>query len=147
MENRAKRIIITGAAGFIGTALARFAIQNGHQVIAVDNFERGPEHQAWNSIPFLALVNRNAFADNPDYWLNQADCLFHLGARTDTFCLDTQQLHYKHTTITLQTHNNYTTNTQQLHYKHTTITTNTKITRQIAANTQQLHYKHTTTLS
>jgi len=92
MENRAKRIIITGAAGFIGTALARFAIQNGHQVIAVDNFERGPEHQAWNSIPFLALVNRNAFADNPDYWLNQADCLFHLGARTDTFCLDTNLL-------------------------------------------------------
>lgn len=92
MENRFKTVVITGAAGFIGGALARHAIQAGYQVIGVDNFDREPEHQAWKSIDFLARVNRDDFAKQPDVWLSKADAVFHLGARTDTFCLDTDLL-------------------------------------------------------
>ena len=92
MENRFKTVVITGAAGFIGGALARHAIQAGYQVIGVDNFDREPEHQAWKSIDFLARINRDDFAKQPDVWLSKADAVFHLGARTDTFCLDTDLL-------------------------------------------------------
>lgn len=92
MDIQKKTVAITGAAGFIGGALARYALQAGYQVIGVDNFERGPEHQAWKSIDFLARVNRDDFAKQPDVWLSKADAVFHLGARTDTFCLDTDLL-------------------------------------------------------
>jgi len=92
MENRFKTVVITGAAGFIGGALARHAIQAGYRVIGVDDFERGANQQAWKSIPFLECVHRTAFVAQPDLWLNQADAVFHLGARTDTFCLDTDLL-------------------------------------------------------
>jgi ADP-L-glycero-D-manno-heptose 6-epimerase len=92
MENRFKTVVITGAAGFIGGALARHAIQAGYRVIGVDDFERGANQQAWKSIPFLECVPRTAFVAQPDLWLNQASAVFHLGARTDTFCLDTQLL-------------------------------------------------------
>ena len=32
------KILVTGAAGFIGSHLCEYLIQNGHEVIAVDNF-------------------------------------------------------------------------------------------------------------
>ena len=92
MENKKKTVVITGAAGFIAGALARYAVQAGYNVIGVDNFERGPEQQAWKSIPFKACIPRDLFATQPDFWLNQAEIVFHLGARTDTFCLDSHLL-------------------------------------------------------
>lgn len=92
MDIQKKTVAITGAAGFIGGALSRYALQAGYQVIGVDNFERGPEHQAWKSIDFLARVNRDDFAKQPDFWLSKADAVFHLGARTNTYCLDTDLL-------------------------------------------------------
>lgn len=92
MQNRVKTVVVTGAAGFIGGALARHAIQAGYRVIGVDDFEREANQQAWKSIPFLECVHRDALVAEPDLWLSKADAVFHLGARTDTFCLDTDLL-------------------------------------------------------
>jgi len=40
------RVLVTGAAGFIGFHVAREAIRKGHEVIAVDNLERGDPRKA-----------------------------------------------------------------------------------------------------
>jgi len=40
-----KRVVITGAAGFIGSHLADHLVEAGHDVVGVDNFETGrPEN-------------------------------------------------------------------------------------------------------
>ena len=35
------RILITGVAGFIGSNLANFLLDEGHEIIGVDNFVTG----------------------------------------------------------------------------------------------------------
>ena len=52
------RILITGAAGFLGSHLCDYLIDKGHQVVGMDNFITGnPEniaHLAGNPIFFLS---------------------------------------------------------------------------------------------
>ncbi|HKY63440.1 MAG TPA: UDP-glucuronic acid decarboxylase family protein [bacterium] len=69
------RILITGAAGFLGSHLADRAIASGHQVIAVDNFLTGREinlaHLQGNRS--FQLLNRDVIAplelDGPVDWI------------------------------------------------------------------------------
>ncbi|MGE0847707.1 MAG: NAD-dependent epimerase/dehydratase family protein, partial [Flavobacteriaceae bacterium] len=41
MIERAKRILVTGGAGFLGSHLCRRLLADGHDVICVDNFFTG----------------------------------------------------------------------------------------------------------
>lgn len=87
-SSKQPQVLITGAAGFIGGALSRYAIEAGYRAIGVDDFNRTAEQLAWKSIPFQECIDREAFIKNPDRWLSDVKAIFHLGARTDTFCLD-----------------------------------------------------------
>ena len=40
----AKRILVTGGAGFIGSHLCRRLLAEGHEVLCVDNFFTGTKH-------------------------------------------------------------------------------------------------------
>ncbi len=43
MTSRAKRILITGGAGFLGSHLCEVLLRGGHEVICLDNFSTGHE--------------------------------------------------------------------------------------------------------
>ena len=45
MNNQKSKILITGAAGFIGTYVARLALEEGHSIVAFDNFSTGKMQQ------------------------------------------------------------------------------------------------------
>ena len=73
------RFLITGAAGFLGAALANRLVQAGHVVRGLDDLSTG-QPDALNKEVFL---NRGDVNDRPKLWtlLQDIDCVFHLAAR------------------------------------------------------------------
>ncbi|HNR56502.1 MAG TPA: NAD-dependent epimerase/dehydratase family protein, partial [Flavobacteriales bacterium] len=77
-------IIVTGAAGFIGSALIGELLRAGWQdIVAVDDFSRVDKAANLEGKKLSARVERKEFFD----WLDRNEGLvqfiFHLGARTD----------------------------------------------------------------
>lgn len=78
-------IVITGAAGFIGSCLASFLNRKGyHDLVLVDDFKRPEKQPNHERLTCTARIDRNTFHQ----WLSehheQVQFVFHLGARTDT---------------------------------------------------------------
>ncbi len=73
------RFLITGGAGFIGTALANYLIQQGHTVRVLDDLSAGQAERLHPDIHFT----RGDVEDKPKIWrlLNKIDCVYHLAAR------------------------------------------------------------------
>jgi ADP-L-glycero-D-manno-heptose 6-epimerase len=82
-------VIVTGAAGFIGSTLARSLVDDGYRVIGCDNLgvdERWQnlEHaRVGEYVDSADIVRRLAAHD-----FGQVDCVFHLGANSDTTARD-----------------------------------------------------------
>lgn len=62
-----KRILVTGGAGFIGSHLCERLVNEGHDVICIDNFYSGSKENVWHLIgkPNFELVRHDVI--NP-YW-------------------------------------------------------------------------------
>ena len=80
------KILVTGAAGFIGSNLVDRLLQDGHPVVAYDNYSTGREQflkQANNS-PNLTLVKADVL-DLPELTRAMLGCdlVFHLAANAD----------------------------------------------------------------
>lgn len=78
-------IIVTGAAGFIGSCLVSKLNQSGRtDLILVDDFSKKEKEANLKDKSFSAKIERNVF----NHWLienaNQVEFIFHIGARTDT---------------------------------------------------------------
>jgi ADP-L-glycero-D-manno-heptose 6-epimerase len=78
-------IIVTGAAGFIGSNLVKKLNDEGHNnLILVDNFQRADKNKNLEGKNYKQKIDREEFPD----WLTKrgkdVDFIFHLGARTDT---------------------------------------------------------------
>lgn len=73
------RFLITGGAGFIGTALANYLVQQGHTVRVLDDLSAGDSANLDPAIHFT----RGNVEDKPKVWrlLNKIDCVYHLAAR------------------------------------------------------------------
>jgi UDP-glucose 4-epimerase len=73
------RCLVTGGAGFIGTALTNQLVQQGHQVRVLDDLSAGDPSGLHPS----ALFTRGDVRDRPKLWtlLQKVDCVFHLAAR------------------------------------------------------------------
>jgi ADP-L-glycero-D-manno-heptose 6-epimerase len=85
MLNTESRIVVTGAAGFIGSCLVSFLNHLGyHNLILVDDFTPAIKEPNLVGKRFAEFVNRDVFF----LWLQKqkkpVDMVFHLGARTDT---------------------------------------------------------------
>jgi ADP-L-glycero-D-manno-heptose 6-epimerase len=81
--NKPKRIVITGAAGFIGSVLAGYLNKNGYSnLILVDDFSRADKKKNYEGKDYEQLVDRSSFFD----WAREQafDAILHMGARTDT---------------------------------------------------------------
>jgi len=82
----AKKCVVTGGAGFIGSHMVERLLNDGHSVTVIDNFSTGrPEN-----LDFLAgnprlVVHQRDIADCPDLaeLLAGCDWLFHLAALAD----------------------------------------------------------------
>ncbi len=73
------RCLVTGGAGFIGTALANRLVLEGHDVRVLDDLSAGDPSGLHPQVAFT----RGDVRDRPKLWtlLQKVDCVFHLAAR------------------------------------------------------------------
>ena len=73
------RCLVTGGAGFIGTALANRLVLEGHDVRVLDDLSAGDPSGLRPEVAFT----RGDVRDRPKLWtlLQKVDCVFHLAAR------------------------------------------------------------------
>lgn len=71
--------LITGAAGFLGSALANQLSREGHLVRGLDNLSSGEPQALFEDVHFT----RGDVNDRPKLWtlLQDVDCVYHLAAR------------------------------------------------------------------
>ena len=75
----AMNFLITGAAGFLGSALANRLAREGHQVRGLDDLSTGDPQALSPDV----LFTRGDVNDRPKLWtlLQEVDCVYHLAAR------------------------------------------------------------------
>ncbi len=83
-------IVVTGAAGFIGSSLVSRLLEDGYRdIVVVDDFSKHEKDANLEGKKVSAFVERKEFIT----WLNQnhrfVQIVFHIGARTDTTEFDT----------------------------------------------------------
>ncbi len=73
------RILVTGGAGFLGSALANTLAQQGHEVLVVDDLSAGDLTRLHKQV----LFHRGSVLDRPKLWtlLHGVECVYHLAAR------------------------------------------------------------------
>ena len=86
MLNKNANIIVTGAAGFIGSCMVGFLNENGFEnLMLVDKFIHSEKEKNWKTKKYKYLIDRELLLE----WLDEhqkvkIDYVVHLGARTDT---------------------------------------------------------------
>ncbi len=73
------RVLITGVAGFLGSSLANYMVEAGHEVRGIDDLSAGDV----KTLAPEVLFTRGDIMDRPKLWtlLQDVDCVFHLAAR------------------------------------------------------------------
>ncbi|NLE76982.1 MAG: NAD-dependent epimerase/dehydratase family protein, partial [Chloroflexi bacterium] len=73
------RMLVTGGAGFIGSALANRLVLDGHDVVVLDNLSSGEPSRLSREV----LLTRGDVRDVPKLWtlLQGVNCVYHLAAR------------------------------------------------------------------
>jgi UDP-glucose 4-epimerase len=73
------KTLITGVAGFLGSALAQKLVDEGHQVLGLDDLSTGKEED----IPAGVQFELGDMQDRPKLWtlLQGVECVYHLAAR------------------------------------------------------------------
>ncbi len=73
------RYLVTGGAGFIGSALANRLVKNGHEVVVLDDLSNGSRQNLSPNV----LFQRGDVNDVPRLWslLQGVDYVYHLAAR------------------------------------------------------------------
>ena len=73
------KILVTGVAGFLGSALAQKLLEDGHEVLGLDDLSTGKEEE----IPAGVDFELGDMLDRPKLWtlLQDVECVFHLAAK------------------------------------------------------------------
>ena len=78
-------IIVTGAAGFIGSCMVQYLNEQGFSnLVLVDDFGDENKRRNWEQKAFSHVVERYNLLDWLELHQPRIDIVFHLGARTDT---------------------------------------------------------------
>ncbi|MCQ2286577.1 MAG: ADP-glyceromanno-heptose 6-epimerase [Bacteroidales bacterium] len=84
-QNYDDMIVITGAAGFIGSCMAGKLNSLGKEnLILVDDFTKESKRKNWESKKYVDKIHRNDFFQWAEQNSDKIDFVIHLGARTDT---------------------------------------------------------------
>ena len=76
-----KTFLVTGAAGFIGSALARYLVNNGNQVITIDNLSTGFEKSIPDGVTFIRGNCQDPEIFKPLYEYS-FDAIFHIAGQS-----------------------------------------------------------------
>lgn len=76
LENKRHRILVTGGAGFIGTALIKKLLSMGNEVISLDNYSSGKKE---NHLGGVKYINASTTKINELFSGETFDVVFHLG--------------------------------------------------------------------
>ena len=73
------KILVTGVAGFLGSALAQRLLEDGHEVHGLDDLSTGKEE----AIPKGVEFELGDMLDRPKLWtlLQDVECVYHLAAK------------------------------------------------------------------
>lgn len=86
-------IVVTGAAGFIGSNLIEKLNDKGfNDIIAVDKFDNEAKNKNLEGLKIKDKVERNDFFEWLDQNHTETEFIFHIGARTDTTEFDWEVL-------------------------------------------------------
>jgi len=82
-------IVVTGAAGFMGSHLCRKLNSHGmNNIILVDDFSQTKKQKNWENLKYVDKIQRDHFFLWAEKNVQHIDFIFHLGARTDYFSTD-----------------------------------------------------------
>ncbi|MEK7639442.1 MAG: NAD-dependent epimerase/dehydratase family protein [Patescibacteria group bacterium] len=73
--NNAKRILVTGGAGFIGSHLCERLVREGHEVISLDNYSTGSQSNHIDGVTYI----KGHTKDVADLVTDKVELVFHLG--------------------------------------------------------------------
>ncbi len=73
------KMLVTGVAGFLGSALAQRLLDDGHEVLGLDDLSTGKE----DKIPEGVVFELGDMLDRPKLWtlLQDVECVYHLAAK------------------------------------------------------------------
>lgn len=73
------RVLVTGGAGFLGSALSNALVAQGHEVLVLDDLSAGDPER----LDPRVLFHRGEIANRPKLWtlLQGVECVYHLAAR------------------------------------------------------------------
>lgn len=82
-------IVVTGAAGFIGSQLIlKLNQENFKYIVAVDHFGIEKKKQNYENLDTIKMVDRDNFMQWLDVNYEEVEFIFHIGAKTDTTLFD-----------------------------------------------------------
>jgi UDP-glucose 4-epimerase len=74
------QVLVTGAAGFIGSHVCRHLLQQGHQVIGLDDLSGGFRDYVPDRVKFVEGSVTDAVLVRQLFEKNKFECVFHLAA-------------------------------------------------------------------
>ena len=73
--------LVTGAAGFIGSNLVDYLLEQGHYVVAIDNETANNDNFYWNSKAYNVKADISSYGDMREHF-DGIDYVFHLAAES-----------------------------------------------------------------
>jgi len=71
-----KKVLVTGGGGFVGTNLIKRLLNDGHQVVSVDNYSTGFKENRQEGCTYITLDITEKFHN----WKEKFDVIFHMAA-------------------------------------------------------------------
>jgi nucleoside-diphosphate-sugar epimerase len=73
------QILVTGGAGFVGTNLIKRLLNEGHEIVSIDNYSTGLKVNEQSGVTYVNKDIRDLDQKNSSFW-NKFDVVYHMAA-------------------------------------------------------------------